>query len=231
LHAALRKPTSISVLWPHVITVTGKTPDAGPDSRTLVAAQQGHAASQFKLALHFLNVSVPDDQEAVKWLCAAAWQGHVEAICQLGTMLRLGRGVERNVPSAAEFHVIAAMAGNADALASLREYLPEIETCALNGSALAALCVAKVYDKGLSLEPSREHAMAWLRWGLSDCGEHAGRDEVVEDLTDMETFFSMFLDRGASARVDALLQKMRKTRQHRSAARCHAMPNIGRPAS
>ena len=177
------------------------------------AAEQNHATAQFNLALRYLHGSgvAADDQEAVKWLGASASQGHLEALSQFGTLLRFGRGIQRDVAKAAEMHVIAALDGDAVALGNLADYREEIEATALKGNAVAALSLAKMYDKGLSVKADRVTAVAWLRWGRDECGNDADPD-VVEEMRDMDEFYGMFVDADARRRIDALLMQWRQRR-------------------
>ncbi len=81
--------------------------------------------------------------DTVAALHIAAITGDINAISELGTVYRFGRGVERRIPVAAEFHVIAALDGDAAAIASLAEYRDEIEAEAIGGNLLASLVLGE----------------------------------------------------------------------------------------
>jgi TPR repeat protein len=177
------------------------------------AAEAGHAVAQFNLALRYLHGSgvAQNDDEAVRWLAAAAQQGHTEAICELGTLCRFGRGMKQDLAKAAELHVIAAMDGDSVAVGNLSDYYPEIERVALGGSALAALCLAKMYDKGLARDKDEAKALAWLRWGKEHC-QHDADEDVREELAEMDAFYSMFVTDATTRRVKELLVTMKQSR-------------------
>src|SRR6185437_10666787 len=99
------------------------------------AADQGLATAQFNYAMRLLHGDgiqnnhgiETNDAHAVEWLTRAAAQGHIEAIGELGTLFRFGRGVEQNYVTAASLHVKAAAAGDVVSLGNLTSYQPEIE--------------------------------------------------------------------------------------------------------
>jgi hypothetical protein len=86
------------------------------------------------------------------WLSKAAEQGHIESMGLLGTCYRFARGVKRNTVLAAKLHVKAATAGDVISIANLTEYRKAIEKYALIGSVRAALCLATLYKKGVTVE-------------------------------------------------------------------------------
>jgi TPR repeat protein len=158
------------------------------------AAQQGLATAQFNLTLCLLNgTGVPrDESEAAEWLHKAAPQGHIDSIAQLGTLYQLGVGVERRIPTAAEYHTIAALAGEVESAVRLQNYREELETDALRGSMLAALCLAKICDRGLGAEVDKPAMYAWLQLGekYGACDDDA---DVREELIDMRGFYGITL--------------------------------------
>ena len=126
------------------------------------------------------------------WLHRATAQGHIEALSELGTMYLFGRGVERRIAIAAEMLTIAALDGDMNALGTLADYHGQIEVEAKDGSLLCALCLAKMFDRGLGVEESKAKMFAWLMWG----GYKGTRDDdpdVREELVDMRDFYASIL--------------------------------------
>ena len=159
-----------------------------------VAADQGLPTAQFNLALLLgFGRGVPmDEPEATALLHKAAAQGYIPACTLLGTLYRHGDFVEKRIPIAAEFHVIAALEGDAKAIGNLADYATEIEAEACGGSLLAALCLAKMYDRGLGVEKREAMMFSWLMWG----GYKGTRDDdpdVREELIDMRNFYAATL--------------------------------------
>jgi hypothetical protein len=176
------------------------------------AADNGNVDAQFNLAKCFLhgNGIEPDSVAAVYWLEKAIEQGHVEAICELGTLYRFGQGVEKNLIKAAELHVIAAMDGNATSINNLKDYQNEIEKAALNGNIIAALCLAKMYDRGIVVEKDKTHVNAWLQWAKL----HGNTDEdsdVLIELSEWEEFESMLISKKTKQQTKMLLVQMQKS--------------------
>jgi TPR repeat protein len=201
-----------------------------------LAANQGFAMAQFNLALLLgWGIGVPQDEpEAARLLHKATAQGHIEACSALGTFYRFGNGVEKHLPLAAGFHVIAALEGDAAALGSLSDYLAEIEAEALGGSLLAALCLAKMYDRGLGVERDKARMFSWLLWG-EERGIRDDDADVFSQHDDMRGFYGLTLPdaikdvawalfnemRAASPRVDGTKPQRRRKpspRQTKSAA-------------
>lgn len=174
-----------------------------------LAAQQGQPEAQFNLALRYLhgdgaplNVTT-----AVYWLSQAVEHGHIEAIGQLGTLFRFGQGVERNIVAAAEHHVIAASEGDLTSMGNLVDYEDELEGAALSGSVLAALCLAKIHDRGITVPKNKSRVWAWLRWA----SHHGTRDndpEVQDELQDWIGFEEMFITPAIAQESEALLVHM-----------------------
>ena len=146
--------------------------------------------------------------DTVAALHIAAITGDINAISELGTVYRFGRGVERRIRVAAEFHVIAALDGDATAIASLAEYRDEIEAEAIGGSLLAALCLAKMHDRGLGVEQNKAKMFAWLLWG-ERCGTLENEFDVREELEDMRSFYALTLSDDTKDEACALSNRMR----------------------
>ena len=96
------------------------------------------------------------------------------SLSELGTMYLFGRGVERRIATAAEMLTVAALDGDANALGTLADYHDQIEADAKDGSVLSALCLAKMYDRGLGVERSAAEMFMWLMWG----GYRGTRDAI-----------------------------------------------------
>ncbi len=171
------------------------------------AAEQEHVHAQFNLGMRYLMGSGVEqsDEDAAHWLHAAAEQGDLEAITQLGTLYQLGRGVEQNFVAAADLHTIAAMEGDMAAIASLADYREEIELAALNGSIVGALCMAKIYDRGLGVEIDPAQVYAWFRWAKL----HGKFDDAPDELDEWESYVSVVTSADEVERGRALLEEMR----------------------
>ncbi|WP_172162879.1 tetratricopeptide repeat protein [Paraburkholderia elongata] len=129
------------------------------------AAEQGEMVAQFNLAMRYARGDgvEQNDTDAAHWFARSAEQGYVEAIGELGTMYRFGRGVPKDIVAAARYHTEAAMAGDVTSIGNLLGYQSEIEDAAVKGSAVAALCLAKMYAKGVPVEKDLTKARIWLR--------------------------------------------------------------------
>lgn len=173
------------------------------------SAAEGDADAQFNLAALLLDVPgvVQGDEEAAKWMTLAAKQGHLKAISRLGTLRRMGRGIPQDYASAAELHVIAASDGEPDARSGLADYVDEIRKTALDGSALAALCLGKMYHRGLGVERDNREAMAWLRWCTEKSSANADAD-VLDEAADMRSFLLMFMTTDDKQRVRRLFKRL-----------------------
>ncbi len=170
------------------------------------AAEQQQMHAQFNLAMLYLlgNGVAQSDEDAAHWLHAAAEQGDMEAICQLGNLYQLGRGVEQNIVAAAELHTAAAIEGHLAAIDKLAEYQEEIESAALNGSILAALCMAKKFDHGLGVNEDTALAYAWVQWARL----HGTHDDD-EELAELESYVTAVTGEADMARGKKLLNEMR----------------------
>jgi Sel1 repeat len=172
------------------------------------AAEQEQVHAQFNLGmLYLLGTGVEQsDEDAANWLYTAAEQGDLEAINQMGTLYQLGRGVEQNYVAAAELHTIAAIEGHIASIDKLAEYQEEIESAALNGSIVAALCMAKKFDHGLGTSVDTAQVYAWLQWAKL----HGTHDDVEDELDEWEGYVTAITTDADMARGKALLEEMRK---------------------
>jgi len=87
----------------------------------LVAAREGHADSQFNVALMYelgLGVS-KDEKEAVVWYDKAAAQGSAAAQFNLGVLYENGRGTEIDYAKANAWYRKASVQGDALAIGNL----------------------------------------------------------------------------------------------------------------
>jgi len=175
-------------------------------------AEQGDAVAQFNLALRYLHGSgVPQsDTEAADWLKKAAAQGYTEAVGQLGTLCRFGQGVPQNFVRAAELHTIAALEGDVTSIGNLADYQGEIEKAALCGSVIAGLSLAKMYDRGLAVKKDPAQVYAWLKWAKRH-GVSENDADAMEELDDMEGFYSACASDEDAKRGKALLKEMART--------------------
>lgn len=172
------------------------------------AADQEHMQAQFNLSMRYLLGSGVEqsDEDAAFWLHAAAAQGDLVSLSQLGTLYQLGRGVEQNFVAAAELHTAAAMEGDLAAIDCLCEYREDVELAALNGSVVAALCLAKIYDRGLGVEIDPAQVYAWFRW----LKLHGSHDDAPDELDEWESYVAAVTSEADVKRGKALLEEMRK---------------------
>ncbi|TPQ30926.1 tetratricopeptide repeat protein [Cupriavidus pinatubonensis] len=156
-----------------------------------LAAEQGEEVAQFNLAMRYLHGQGVEqsDVEAVGWFAQAAEHGHIEAIGELGTMYRFGRGVPRDIAAAARYHMMAAMDGDITSIGNLLSYQNDIERAALGGSALAVLCLAQMYEKGLPVKKDLAQAYAWLAWGEENC-DRSDDPDTEEEWDDVDQSLS-----------------------------------------
>lgn len=73
-----------------------------------IAAEQGDAEAQFRLAWCLMESTPAQDELAVQWLKRAAGQGHAAACYDLAVCFLTARGTEENVPQAAHYLQLAA---------------------------------------------------------------------------------------------------------------------------
>lgn len=192
------------------------------------SADRGLATAQYNLGeccLYGTGVNV-DEVEAAAWLHKAAEQGHIEALSELGTMYLFGRGVERRIGIAAEMLTVAALDGDMNALGTLADYHGQIEAEALGGNLLASLSLAKVFDRGLGVEPDKAKMFAWLLWA-DRCPTRDSEIDVRQEQDDMRGFYGLTLPDDIKDQAWAIFNEMRaakpsvggtKTRRQRKAA-------------
>jgi hypothetical protein len=93
--------------------------------RLTASAEQGDAAAQLKLGMHYYNGvgrrQRPDYEEALKWFRRAADQGNADAQDRVGMMYYFGRGVAQDYAEAARWYLLAAQAGNEHAQSQLTQ--------------------------------------------------------------------------------------------------------------
>jgi len=171
------------------------------------AAEQSQHHAQFNLAMLYLlgNGIEQNDEQAAYWLHTAAESGDIESMSQLGILYQQGRGVEQNFVIAAELHTVAAIEGHLASIDMLSEYQSEIENEALNGSVLAALCMVKIYDHGLGIEPDNAQVYAWLQWAKL----HGTHDENDDELETVENYVRAIAQPADIDRGNKLLNEMR----------------------
>jgi hypothetical protein len=88
-------------------------------------------------------------------------------------MYRLGHGVDHNLLAAADFHLIAAEAGDQLACRNLSEYCGELEEMALSGSQMASLFLCRMSNRGLGADKSQSMTWAWIYWAKKYCNPDA----------------------------------------------------------
>ena len=91
-------------------------------------------------------------------------------------MHRLGNGVQGSVLAAADFHLLAAEAGDQLACEHLSECRAKLEELALSGSQMASLFVCRIYSRGLGVEGSQPLTQAWISWAKKNCHLLADRE-------------------------------------------------------
>ncbi len=106
-------------------------------------AERGNLEAQHGLAAFYATEDLSelkDEAEAVRWYTKAAEQGHAESQYDLGFMLILGEGTEKDVAKG----------------------LWWMEQAVANGSHYAARVLSDMYGKGLyGVEPDAKRAAQW----------------------------------------------------------------------
>ncbi len=120
----------------------------------LVGAEQGNAVAQYNLGIRYLHGSglEADDRMAFEWLAKSAAQGYVEAVGELGTLYRFGRGAARDLLAAAELHIAAAEQGDPTSHGNLSDYHAELVAMAIEGNREAAFDLMRIYQSGLGVD-------------------------------------------------------------------------------
>ena len=111
-----------------LFTLAMRYENEGDDEQKLrycrLAAEKGNAAAQYRLALFLENVpdkKAPENEEAFKWMKAAAEQELAHANYCLGNFYRSGTWVEADDKMAFECYEKAAKEGNSDGIERLGE--------------------------------------------------------------------------------------------------------------
>jgi TPR repeat protein len=181
------------------------------------SAEQGLAIAQYNLAKRYYGGDGIDQDyaEARKWFEKASVQGEAWASCELGTMHRFGQGVPRNLLAAAEFHLIAAEAGDDVAiLGNIAEYHAELDEIALSGSQLASWFLSRIYNRGLGVEKSQPMTWAWISCAKK-CGSSDEDSDTAEGVADAYAFYRMSITSENRKEGQKRLQDMRRARARR----------------
>jgi TPR repeat protein/SpoVK/Ycf46/Vps4 family AAA+-type ATPase len=159
-----------------------------------LAADQGHALAQCRLALAYANGlgDVPkDEREAVRWFRLAADQGLAEAQFALGGMYVSGLGVPRDAPAAVRWARLAADQGHA----------------------LAQFALGMMYEEGRGVPKDEQEAARWYRLaadrGLAEAqfvlGQlYVGGQGVAKDEKEAVRWFRLVADQGLAEAQFAL---------------------------
>jgi hypothetical protein len=120
------------------------------------AAEQGHAASQYKLAEMYRHGEgvARDDARAAHWFLQAAEQGLKEAQLYIGLMYYYGTGLARDYSQAAHW----------------------LANAAEQGQPVAQYSLGVLYDSGMGVRQDRVLALKWLTisaaGGYPDAGNY-----------------------------------------------------------
>ena len=95
--------------------------------------------------------------------------------------------------------------GHLPSIDKLAEYQEEIESAALNGSILAALCMAKKFDHGLGVSEDTALVYAWVQWARL----HGTHDDVEDELDEWEGYVTAVTGEADIVRGNKLLNEMR----------------------
>lgn len=178
-----------------------------------MAAKTGHPAACYNLGKRYLHDKA-DFERALHWFAEAAKLDYTEAICDVGTMYRLGQGTKRNLVAAAYFHVLAAKDGDVVAIGNLSDYLDELQDIALTGDPTASRCLSEIYNLGLGAKKSVPLTWTWAKWAKEHCPPSVDAEEAA-DIQGAYTFYKNLLsadDRKQGERVlKGLIAAARKT--------------------
>jgi TPR repeat protein len=154
------------------------------------SAEQGNAVSQWNLAKRYLHGDGIDQNyaEAYKLFGKALLQGYTDAACEMGTMQWLGHGVGRNLLAAADFHLIAAEAGDSVACRNISEYRQELQNLALSGSQRASLFLCRIYNRGFGVEKSQSLTWTWILCAHKHCLPDSDAD-IAQEVTQTYDFY------------------------------------------
>ncbi len=191
------------------------------------SAEQGNAEAQYNLAKRYLHGDVvnQDFVEARMWFEKAVVQGHAWASCDLGSMYWLGQGVQRNLLAAADFHLIAAEAGDEVACRNLSEYRPELEQMALSGSQMASLFLCRMSNRGFGADKSQSMTWAWISWAKKHCSPDADA-EIAGEVNEACDFYHICVSAENRRQGQRALAQMRKALAKETTA-----PGTSKPSS
>jgi len=183
------------------------------------SAEQGNAEAQYNLAKRYLHGDGVNQNyaEARMWFQKAVVQSHAWASCELGTMYWLGQGVERNLLAAADFHLIAAEAGDELACRNLSEYRAELEQIALSGNQIASLFLCRMCNRGFGADKSQSMTWGWISWAKKDCAPDTD-PQIVGEVTEAYGFYHMCVSAEDRKLGRKALAEMRKARAKKRAA-------------
>jgi TPR repeat protein len=175
------------------------------------SAEQGNAVSQWNLAKRYLHGDGVDQNyaQAYEWFSKALLQGRTDAACEMGTMHWLGQGVDRNLLAAADFHLIAAAAGDSLASRNISEYRQELESLALSGSQMASLLLCRIYNRGFGVDKSQSMTWAWISWAKKHC-THDTDAEIAQDVNEAYHLYHMCISSEDRKLGERTLAGMRK---------------------
>ena len=137
----------------------------------------------------------------MSWFQNAAVQGYTEATCELGTMFWLGQGVERNILAAADFHLIAADAGDEVAIQNIGQYQSELEALARSGSQMASVFMSRICNRGFGVERSQAKTWTWILWAKKYCLPCDDK-EITDEVAEAYKFYQQTIMPGAARKVN-----------------------------
>jgi TPR repeat protein len=189
------------------------------------SAEQGNAEAQYNLAKRYLHGDgVHQDYSAARmWFEKAAVQGHTWASCELGTMYWLGQGVQRNLLAAADFHLIAAEAGDELACRNLSEYRAELEQIALSGNQMASLFLCRMSNRGFGADKSQSMTWAWISSAKKSCSPDTD-PEIAGEVNEAYDFYHMCISAEDRREGQQAIAAMRKGLVKKTAAPCAGRP-------
>ncbi|HWQ56354.1 MAG TPA: tetratricopeptide repeat protein [Bryobacteraceae bacterium] len=181
------------------------------------SAEQGKADAQWNLGKRYLHGDGVDQDyaEAYQWFSKAAVQGYTGASCEIGTMHWLGHGVERNALAAADFHLIAAEAGDDVACRNLSEYKAELEDMALFGSQMASLFLSRMHNRGFGAQKSQPLTWGWISWAKKRCLDDTDI-EIAEEVSAAYHFHHMCITSENRKHGEKLLADLRAVHKKRA---------------
>ena len=157
------------------------------------SAKQGLAVAQYNLGKRYLhgNGAALDERQAFYWLEQSAHKGYSWAMCELGTLYRFGNGTEINLLRAAQYHIMAAEAGDGLAVEHLTEERISLADLAIEGSREAAFALFQISQGGFGVEKDPRTAWSWLRWAYDGCD--SGSTDVWLDESSLISAVRLYL--------------------------------------